>query len=260
MTSPITSTMTSPITPQDAHPHFIRAPLRSRRFWHTFFTVIQFSYRSVSLRKASWFGTLVFAGCLLILFPFAFGTEAVTRLDVRYGAFWAINEFMVALTVSRLFSAEQECGALEFLLASRASRASVLLGKTVFTAFQLLTLQVPLLCLWIVFYNIPAESLRLVLGTLIPVCVLFNLGTASLGALITCITARSQAREILIPILFYPLQVALLLGSVTLCFTSDTSTQLLGTFSTAAWWSILGTYPVIFSAMGFLLGDALLQE
>ena len=240
--------------------HTVLDSIGPRRFWHTFAVVAQFSYRSVALRKATWFGTLVFAACLLVLFPFAFGTEVIQKGEVRHGAFWAINEFVVALTVGRLFATEQEAGALEFLLASRASRASILLGKMAFTALQLLSLQIPLLLMWIVFYNVPLDSLPDQVRTYLPVCLLFDLGTASLGALITCITARSTAREILVPILFYPLQISALLAAVTLCLRSDPAYQLVGGFSEEAWWTILAGFPFIFSAMGFLLGDVLLQE
>lgn len=239
-----------------------RAPtsLGRRRFWHAFFVVMQFSFRSVSLRKASWFGTLVFAGCLLILYPFAFGSEVIQKGEVRHGAFWAINEFVVALTVGRLFVSEQEGGALEFLLASRTPRSAVLVGKMAFTALQLFTLQVPLTVLWIVFYNVPTESVSALVKVLLPVCVLFNLGTASLGSLITCITARSAAREILVPILFYPLQTSVLLAAVTLCARSDPGLALVGGFSAQAWWTVLAGFPVVFTALGFMLDNALLQE
>ena len=242
------------------HHHAVLSPIGPRRFWHTFTMVAQFSYRSVALRKATWFGTLVFAACLLVLFPFAFGTEVIQKGEVRHGAFWAINEFVVALTVGRIFATEQDAGALEFLLASRSSRPAILFGKMAFTAFQLLSLQVPLVLMWIVFYNVPTATLLEQIRTYLPVCVLFNLGTASLGALIACITARSTAREILVPILFYPLQISALLAAVTLCLRSDPAYQLVGGFSESAWWTLLAGFPVLFSALGFMLGDVLLQE
>lgn len=234
--------------------------LGARRWWHCFLVTLQFSYRSVIVRKASWFGTLVFAGCLLVLYPFAFGTEIIQRVEIRYGAFWIINEFVVALTVLRLFSAEQEAGALELALASRSPRSAILCGKMAFGALQLLSLQVPMTILWFLFYNVPLPLLLPTVKMLLPVCVLFSLGTSSLGALINCVTARSLAREILVPILFYPLQIGLLLASVTICVKNDAAQQFLGAFSEGAWWSILMAFPVIFTSIGFLLGDELLQE
>ncbi len=234
--------------------------LNKARWWQTFFVVLQVSHRSLMYRKAVWFGLLIFAACVLILFPFAFGTDLMSRTDMRFGAFWAVQEFVVALSITRIFTAEMESGALEFWLASRAPRSAILMGKICYTALQMISLQVPMTILWIVFYNVKPEVLQVVLRVLIPVNILFSLGTASLGALIHCVTARSMAREILVPVLFYPLQIALLLASVTLCVKSDTASQVVGAFGAGAWWSILLVTPVIFSGMGFLLDNALLQE
>ncbi|MCA2961962.1 MAG: heme exporter protein CcmB [Silvanigrellales bacterium] len=234
--------------------------LGARRWWHTFFFVTQFSLRGVLLRKASWFGVLSFAACLLILFPFAFGTELLAQGEVRHGAFWAIQEFVVALVVGRVFQAEQENGALEALLASRAPRSALLFAKTAFTAVQLLSLQIPLVLLWAVFYNVPTEGLMQNVRFLLPVCLLFNFGTSALGALLSCVVARSQAREILLPILFFPLQMAPLLAAVTLMLRNDPAYEYVGGFADGSWWTVLAAYPVVFLAVGFLLDDVLLQE
>jgi heme exporter protein B len=230
------------------------------RWCQTFLFVTQFSVRSVLVRKASWFGVLTFAAGLLILFPFAFGTELLDTGEVRHGAFWAIQEFVVALVLGRLFAVEQEQGALEFLLASRAPRSAILAGKTFFTTLQLLSLQIPLVILWAVFYNVPTAGFGQNVRYLLPVCLLFNLGTAALGALLSCATARSQAREILLPILFFPLQMAPLLAAVTLMLRNDPGYEYVGGFADGAWWTVLGGYPVVFLAVGFLLDDVLLQE
>jgi heme exporter protein B len=232
----------------------------SKRWWHTFAFVLQFSWRGVMIRKASYFGVLVFAACLMVLFPFALGTEMVTKGEVRHGAFWAIQEFVVALVISRLFHAESEQGALEFLLSSRAPRSAVLVGKTIFSALQLFAVQIPLVAFWILLYNIPNESLMPILRHIIPVCILFNLGTSALGALLSCVVARSQAREILLPILFYPLQMAALLASVTLMLRNDVGYEFVGGFSEPAWWTLSAGFPVVFVAVGFLLDNVLLQE
>jgi heme exporter protein B len=238
----------------------IGAALGARRWWHTFLFVTQFSIRGVLVRKASWFGVLAFAACLLILFPFAFGTELLAQGEVRHGAFWAIQEFVVALVVARTFQAEQEQGALEIVLASRAPRSAVLFGKAVFTGLQLVSLQIPLVLLWAVFYNVPSAGFAQNVRFLIPTCLLFNMGTAALGALLSCAVARSQAREILMPILFFPLQLAPLLAAVTLTLRNDTGYEYVGGFADGSWWTVLAAFPVVFFAVGFLLDDVLLQE
>ncbi|WP_161597634.1 heme exporter protein CcmB [Fluviispira multicolorata] len=228
-------------------------------FFTYFIFINKISCRSIWMRKASWFGTLLFAGCLLILFPFGLGTEALQRNDVRIGSLWIINEFIAALIIGRMFSPEQESFALDYILSSRMPRAALLVGKISFTALQILSLQIPVTFFWIILYNVQTEILIELLKTIVPISLIFNLGTASLGALVSCLTARSLAKEILQPMLFFPLQSGVLLAAVSLSMQIGDNV-LLGAFSSTAWWTVLSAYPILFTAMGFLLSNVLLQE
>jgi heme exporter protein B len=230
------------------------------RWLFTVTFVMQFSFRSVLIRKSQVLGIFVFSICLLILFPFAFGAEFILQSEVRHGAFWSIQEFVAALVVSRMFDAENESGALEFLLASRSPRSAILFGKTLFNALQMSFLQIPLVFFWIIFYKVPSENILQNIRFFIPVCMLFHLSCASLGSLLCCAVARSQAKEILLPLLFFPLQISVLLASVTLMLKNDIGQQMVGGFGDAAWWTLLGGFPVVFFTVGFILDNALFQE
>jgi heme exporter protein B len=222
--------------------------------------VFEYSVRSVFLRKASWAGTLAFAACLAILFPFAFGTELIQKAEIRHGAFWAINEFVVALSVARLFTVETEGGILEYFLSTQVHRSAVLFGKILFIVLYLLSVQLPLLLMWIVFYNVPGNVLVSLSSTLLPLLVLFNLGTGTIGALLACVTARSTARDILLPLLFYPLQMSILLAAVSLATMSDPAIVMLAGTSEQSWWTMMLGVPVLFLAVGVLLSNVLFQE
>lgn len=222
-------------------------------------TIFQFSYRNMMARKANWLGPLIFGACVLMLFPFAFGTELLKQSEIRYGSFWMINEFIVALVAARIFAAENESGILEFLIASPTPRTSIFLGKVLFTVLQLLSLQLPLVVLWVLIYNVPlpivVETARKTLAT----CLVFNFGTASLGVILSCVTARSLAKDMLFPILFFPLQVTLLIAAVMLCLQGEGS-LVVDAVSPAKWWSFLAGYPVVLMTIGLMLADHLFQE
>jgi heme exporter protein B len=232
------------------------AQLWKRNCW----LVFEYSVRSVFLRKASWTGTLAFAACLAILFPFAFGTELIQKAEIRHGAFWAINEFVVALSVARLFTVETEGGILEYFLSTQVHRSALLFGKIFFIVLYLLSIQIPLLLMWIVFYNVPGNVLASLSTTLLPLLLLFNLGTGTIGALLACVTARSTARDILMPLLFYPLQMSILLAAVSLATMSDPGIVMLAGTSDESWWTVMLGVPVLFLAVGVLLSDVLFQE
>lgn len=235
------------------------SPRRLTPASHTFLITLQFSLRSLLLRKAGWLGTIAFSACVLVLFPFAFGTETVRQPEVRYGAFWAVSQFAVALAVLRLFAAEQEAGALEFLLASRSSRAAVFFGKMAFMALQMLSIELPLMALWSIFYNFDPAQFLASLRVLAPAVALYAAGTAALGVLVHGVTARSLAREMLVPLLFFPLQISLLLAAVQVCL-AELPGGYVGGFSGVAWWTILIASPVLFGGVGALVADALFEE
>lgn len=235
------------------------APVTFSRWMTTFSLMIRISFQTLLARKASWFAVLIFSACVLVLFPFAFGTEVIKQTEVRFGSFWMVQEFLVALVMARMFSAEQEAGALEFLLSSRAPRQAILFGKMVATVLQLLTLQLPVLVIWMALFNLHPSVFLATAQKVMAVTVFFNLGTAALGATLSCITARSLAKEVLFPVLFFPLQLTILLASVSICLRGE-SNLVLESISASAWWSFLILYPVCFTSLGLILGDDLLQE
>jgi len=235
--------------------------MRSSATWlETCGLIFEYSVRSVFIRKASWAGTLAFAACLAILFPFAFGTELIQKAEIRHGAFWAINEFVVALTVGRLFALETEAGILEYILSTQAQRSALLFGKILFVVAYLLSVQIPLVLMWIIFYNVPFNAISSLLPQLFPLLLLFNLGTGTVGSLLACVTARSTARDLLMPLLFYPLQMSVLLSAVSLATMSDPGVVMLAGTSAQSWWTVLISVPCIFLALGILLSDVLFQE
>jgi ABC-type transport system involved in cytochrome c biogenesis permease component len=114
--------------------------------------------------------------------------------------------------------------------------------------------------MWIVFYNVPGNVLASLSTTLLPLLLLFNLGTGTIGALLACVTARSTARDILMPLLFYPLQMSILLAAVSLATMSDPGIVMLAGTSDESWWTVMLGVPVLFLAVGVLLSDVLFQE
>lgn len=229
------------------------------RWIFSVFYILQFSFRSLVARKANWLGPLIFGACVLILFPFAFGTELLKQSEVRYGAFWMINEFIVALVAARIFASETEAGVLDFLLSSATPRSAIFFGKTAFTVLHLMSLQLPLVGLWLLIYNVPLplvfESGRKVLAT----SFLFNFGTASLGVILSCITSRTLAKDLLFPILFFPLQVTLLISAVMLCLQGENS-LIVDAIASSKWWAFLLGYPIVLITLGLISSDQLFQE
>ena len=232
----------------------------SYRWFNTFLLVFKVSIRSFWIKKSFWLATLIFALCLLILFPFSLGIPVIKRPDVQIGCFWAIMEFVAALCVGRMFVAEQEANALDILLCSRSFRSAILFAKFCFTSFLIFSLQIPILFFWIILFNVNVVSFMTLVGNIVLASIFFSFGSASVGALVYGLTTRSLAKEILQPILFFPLQTGILLASVSVSLSANSLNTLSGVFSGQAWWTILILYPVLFSAIGWVFSFTLLEE
>lgn len=230
------------------------------RWWKTFFLVFQISTKSLWLRKSFWVANLIFAFCLLILFPFAFGIAIIKQPAVQIGCLWSILEFVSVLTIGQMYTAEQEAHALDLLLSSQNPRSAILMAKIIFTGLLIFSLEVPIHIFWMIFFNVSPLSFFSFTGNLTLISLFFAFGSSSLGALIYSLTSRSQAKEILQPILFFPLQTAILLASVNVSLSLESLQNLSAALSNQAWWTILMMYPVLFSAIGWILSSYLFEE
>ena len=210
-------------------------------------------------RKAAWVSQLVFSSCVLVLFPFVLGTEPLAISAVRWGAFWVVQEFLVAMVMQRLFFAEQEAGAIDFLFAARVHRTAFFCAKVCFAVVQLFVLQACLTALWLLLFNVPLNEVGVSLSIVLQVIIPFDVGTAALGCILYGVTLRSLAREILFPILFFPLQFALVLACASLSLGASQA-AVTGLFAPGAWWALLAGYPVIFCSLGVLFSDQLFKD
>jgi heme exporter protein B len=231
-----------------------------KTWWFAFYTMLECSFQNSWQRKAVWLGTLFFALSILILFPFALGTQASAREDLRLGIYWATAEFVIALLSLRMFAAETEQGMFDWWLASPTPKSAILLGKAAFMSLEQFSLQLVMLFFWMIFYNFPPSGLQHLLQIMLPVMFLFAVGTACLGTLLQGVVSKTQVKEILFPILFYPLQVSLLLAATTLVLRHEGVYKLAGGWQTGAWWSILIFFPLLMLSLCGILAKTLLED
>lgn len=221
--------------------------------------VFSFSIKSSLAQKSIWYSTIVFALCLFTLFTFSLGVEVHNRFDVRIGTYWAIQEFICVLTLNHMYESENESHPFDVILAAGLPKSAVLIGKTLFITVLLFSFQLTSSLLWFFLYNIKGNEFISLFSTWIWVAPLFSLGTASLGAFIHGLIAKSNQKGLLIPLLFFPLHTSILLGSVTLCLQSQ-GTATMAVFNQEAWATILITYPFLFLTLGCMFSSALFKE
>lgn len=195
---------------------------------------------------------IVFALIVLVIFNFAFELQAVDLRVVGPGVLWVAFTFSGILGLGRSFAAEKDKGSLEGMLLSPVDRGAIFLGKTISNFIFITTMQAVTLPLFAILNNIALPWFPL-----IPYIVLGTIGFAAVGTVLSAIAASTKMREVMLPILLFPVSIPLLMAAVKL--TSGALQSL--DFSQLAWWlNILVLYDVVFVVVAFWVFEYVVEE
>ncbi|HWG90132.1 MAG TPA: heme exporter protein CcmB [Candidatus Thermoplasmatota archaeon] len=131
---------------------------------------------------------------------------------VAAGLLWLSFAFTSSLGLARSFTAEHDRGTLETLLLLPVPRGALFFGKVAATSLLLLLLQAMNLALIVLLFGIPL-SLATALA-LAPVLLLATLGVASAGVLLGAVAAQTKGREVMGPVLLFPVLLPALIAGV----------------------------------------------
>ena len=182
---------------------------------------------------------LVFGVMLVVIFNFALNITPSTVNVVAPGVLWVAFSFAGVLAMGRAFVSEREEGTLDALLLCPVSRDSIYFGKMLAMFLFMIAIEAALLPIFAVFFNFSAFSI-----TLVGVIVLATLGFAAVGTLFAVVAANVRAREIMIPILFFPIVSPVIIGAVEV-----TGAAIGGpgsVVSTARWIQLLAVFDAVF--------------
>jgi heme exporter protein B len=148
---------------------------------------------------------LLFVVSALVVFHFALPSDA-SELAAK-GLLWVALVFTALLGLARAFAAEREQGLLDGLVLAPCDRSAIWLAKAVaMLAFLLLAELVALPVFALLYSGID--------GTTVAGVALADLGIAAVGTLLAAMAASSRTRELLLPLLFLPLAVPIVVGGV----------------------------------------------
>jgi heme exporter protein B len=154
--------------------------------------------------------SLSFALVILVLFSFAFDLDRDERLAISGGLLWLAYAFAGALIVNRSFARELPNDCLEVLVAM-VPGWSIFLGKAMACFVLLLIVELVSLPIFGLFYNIrwigSFPSLLLVIA-------LATWGITVVGGALSAVTVNVRLRELMLPVLLYPLMIPLLIGAM----------------------------------------------
>jgi heme exporter protein B len=195
---------------------------------------------------------LVFALLVVFLFNFALQLAPDLQSSLAAGLLWVSLAFASTLGLNRSVSLERENRALDGLLLAPVDRSAIFFGKWISNFLFTLLVALILLPVFSLFYQQNMLHLYLI-GV-----ILLGLGAyTSLGTLLAALSIQTRTRDILLPILLYPLALPILIAAVEATrgvLTSDL-TNVLG-----SWLAFLVACNLLFIAAGLMFFSTILEE
>jgi heme exporter protein B len=204
--------------------------------------------------KANFNAVLFLAALMLLMFGFALGPDAASLRAAAAGIVWLTILFSGNLAFHRSYQVELEGGALETLLLYPGARSSIFLGKLLANLVFVLLVLLALIPIAVILYDL---SIGRTAPLLFLVIFLGTFGFVTLGTFYGSMASRSRAREVILPLLLFPMLVPVLVASV-----EATSALLQGDPMGEAgrWIRLLLAFDVIFLGASILAFGAVIEE
>lgn len=233
------------------------AARRPPGFFRTAAIVLGKDLRIEGRTKETLAATLMFALVTTVVFAFAFDLDTIRRVGsdkVVPGLLWITLAFSAIVGFTRSFRLERQSEALIALALAPVDRGAVFVGKWLANVVLLVVLELLLLPLTAVFFDVDLLS---VAAPLTGVVLLHTAGLAGLGTLFAGVVSRLGRGEALLATLLLPAATPLFLSAV-----HCTSSALAGTplASDRGWLLLTAGLDVLYVLVALLVFEAILEE
>ena len=195
---------------------------------------------------------LVFSFLVIIVFNFVIDPKPALVEAVAPGILWVAFTFAGILGLNRSFSMEREQGGMEGLMMCPVGRDLVYLGKMLGTFLFVLLVELIMLPIFAVIFNLPLFEPGLWIITLMA-----TFGFASVGATFSAIAVNTKAKEILLPILFFPIAAPVIIAAAE-ATRAVLAGDSIGDYS--RWLQLMAVFDVMFVVIGSITFDFILGE
>lgn len=209
---------------------------------------LQAEFRSRELFSAM----LVFSLLTILIFNFALELDIRTRESITAGVLWSTFAFAGTLGLNRSMAIEKDRGCLDGLLLAPVDRSAIYFGKAISNLTFMLVVEVIILPLYSILYNTNLLEPRLLL-----VILLGSVGYAGVGTLLAAMSVQTRTRDILLPILLFPVVIPLLIAAVQ---ASGGILNGIPAIEIQPWINMLIAYDVILISTAFMLFEYIVEE
>ena len=200
--------------------------------------------------KQTWMGMGLFALLVLVIFNFAFDLRVDNKAALAPGALWVAFVFASLLGLGRTMATEREKGLMDRLLLCPVDRKAIYLAKLLGNLLFIGVVELVALPVFAALFNVPLFA-----GSLLPIVLLGTLGIASVGTLFSAIASATQARELLLPLLIFPLIVPVVIGAVR-----ATGALMVPAANEPPWLGLIIAFDVIFLSISMLTFEFVIEE
>jgi heme exporter protein B len=199
--------------------------------------------------------TLFFAVACVLVFSFAFVREGQAVEGSGVGILWIAIIFSGNLALGRTFERERFGETMRALLLAPAPRAAIYVGKLLGIVALLSLIEVILVPLVAVLFQTPLFARPAHLAALL---VLGTIGFSCVGTLFAAMLMRSRTRDVLLPILLYPVTVPVIIAGVlgTAALTQSPADEPIATL----WIALLAFFDVVFVTLALWMFEPLMTE
>lgn len=216
------------------------------------FAVYTKDMRLEARTKETFSAVLAFAVIVAFVFGFAFDPSPSVVALVGPGIVWVAYVFTGILGMNRTFAVERDRGTLEGLLLAPVGREAIYAGKLASTTTIMLVVEVLLYPVFLVLFELDLFNIWFVLITIAA-----TIGFSAVGTLFSAIAAHTRAREILLPLLFLPIVLPVIIAAV-----ASTSAALTGDGwdGVGKWLQFIFAFDLVFLVLSSWAFDFVLEE
>ena len=194
---------------------------------------------------------LFFALLVVVIFSFSFNPTAEESRQIAGGLIWVAFLFAAVVALNQTWARELRNQVLDAYRVSPAAASALFLSKALGNFIFVSVLEALMTPLFIIFYSLRALGPT---WQLIPVSVLGTWAIVVNGTFFAAMSLRTRSREIMLPLLLFPISIPALLATV-----NATSLILTGEASAKVWIVLLLAYDVVFTTGCLLLFEIVLH-
>jgi heme exporter protein B len=195
---------------------------------------------------------LIFSLLVVFLFNFALQLSPDLQAGLSAGLLWVSLAFASTLGLNRSISLERENDALDGLRLAPVDQSAIFFGKALSNFCFTFLVGLVLLPVFSLFFQ------QNMFKPLLVMVMILGLGAyTSLGTLLSALSIQTRTRDVLLPVLLYPLALPILIAAVE-ASRGVLSGQAITDYQ--SWLTFLLACNILFAAAGLMFFETILEE